>query len=123
LHRILIADDERDIRRLLCTVLSEPDREFIEAVDGREALQIVVAQRPALAILDWMMPGIDGFEVAHKIRRNPFVANIPIIMISARERPYTALVDSLGIHAYIAKPLDLLLLKTTVGAALPTHAE
>ena len=122
MHRILIADDERDIRRLLCTVLSEPDREFIEAVDGREALQIVVERRPTLAILDWMMPGIDGFEVAHKIRMNPVVANTPIIMISARERPLDkSLVDSLGIHAYIEKPMDLAALKSSVGAALPTH--
>jgi CheY-like chemotaxis protein len=118
LYTILIADDERQIRALLRTVLETPDREFVEAADGTQALRIALERQPSLAILDWMMPGLDGFEVAHQIRTSPHIAEVPIIVISAAGMPPKYLIDCLKLHAYISKPMDLATLKGCVQSAL-----
>jgi two-component system response regulator MprA len=65
---VLVADDLGDIRLLVSTSLSEAGYEVVTAVDGVEALELVVAHRPELAILDFMMPGRDGFETLERIR-------------------------------------------------------
>ena len=119
MKRILIADDEQDIRSLLKTVLSAPEREFLEARDGPETLRLATESSPALIILDWMMPGIDGSEVVIRLRRVPDLSSVPIIMISARTVAEDAYLRSiLNLHAYIPKPLDLAELRTSVASAL-----
>jgi len=100
-------------------VLEGPDREFIEAGDGTQAFRIAVEQQPSLAILDWMMPGLDGVEVAHKIRTSPGITHIPIILVSAMGiAPDKAVLDALRIHAYVPKPMDFPQLKGFVDSAL-----
>ena len=119
LHTILIADDEKNIRVLLRTVLENPGREFMEAADGTQALRIALEEHPSLAILDWMMPGLDGLEVAHRIRMTPRISNVPIILISAvGVPPDNAVIDALKLHAYLPKPMDLSKLKACVHSAL-----
>jgi DNA-binding response OmpR family regulator len=119
LHTILIADDERHIRTLLRTVLETPDRQFVEAADGTQALRVAIERQPSLATLDWMMPGLDGVEVAHRIRMTSEIANVPIILISAVGIPADkSLVDALKLYAYIPKPMDLSALKVCVQGAL-----
>lgn len=119
MHTILIADDESEIRTLLRTVLESPDREILEAADGTQALRIAIEKRPSLAILDWMMPGLDGVEVAYKIRMSAGITDIPIILISAIGiPPNQSLIDALKLHAYIPKPMSMATLKTCVHSAL-----
>ena len=101
---ILIADDEARIRRLVSDFLKRDGHTIVEAADGKEALNILENRRPGLdmAILDVMMPGMDGFECAERLSKS---ANVPIIFLSARNEPSFKLrgFDS-GADDYITKP-------------------
>ena len=81
--RILIADDEEDLRRFLTIELSK-DHDVIEAGDGLEALALAEQYSPDLMLLDYMMPDKNGMEVCRAVRESPRLANIPVIMLTAR---------------------------------------
>lgn len=104
---ILIADDEAHLRLLVRRTLEDDDVRLIEAVDGREALEIVSAQRPDLVILDWMMPGLTGPQVLEALRADPATTATPVIMLTARsqkaDRNETL---RLGIRGFLVKPFS-----------------
>ena len=79
---ILVADDDPDIAELVEIHLAEEGFRVYKAYDGREALQVFAREKIDLAILDIMMPGIDGIRVCEKIRE---VSMIPVIMLSAKD--------------------------------------
>ena len=84
---ILIADDEARIRRLVSDFLKRDGHSILEAADGREAVQILENRRPGLdlAILDVMMPGMDGFEVLRELRsQERGDKHLPVMMLTAR---------------------------------------
>src|SRR6185503_17227611 len=81
--RILVVDDERHNRQLLEVMLATEDVVVETAASGEEALALVAAQPPDLVLLDVMMPGIDGYQVASTIKANHATANIPVILITA----------------------------------------
>ncbi|MBN1146597.1 MAG: pyridoxal-phosphate dependent enzyme [Anaerolineales bacterium] len=84
--RILIADDEADARRLVRRILqAQGEYTFFEAVNGREALDLVNKERPDLLILDLMMPEMDGFAVLDHLKMDPDTAEIPVIVSTAKE--------------------------------------
>lgn len=103
--RILVVDDEENIVELLRMNLKKFGYEVLCAYDGEEAIQKTTREQPDLILLDIMMPGIDGLEVCRRIKMNPEVTHIPIIMLSARSEE-TDKVIGLGIGAddYITKP-------------------
>lgn len=103
--RILVVDDEENIVELLRMNLKKFGYEVLCAYDGEEAIQITMREKPDLILLDIMMPGIDGLEVCRRVKMNPDVTHIPIIMLSARSEE-TDKVIGLGIGAddYITKP-------------------
>ena len=80
-YRILVADDEKDIRDLLRLYLEKDDYIVDEAADGLEAAQMLENQEYDLVLLDIMMPGIDGFRLLKKLRED---SNIPAMIISAK---------------------------------------
>jgi CheY-like chemotaxis protein len=80
--RILVADDEPSMRQFLRIILGE-DHEVSEAANGLEALDLARELAPDLLILDVMMPGRSGLEVLAEVRRDPRLAEIPVIMITA----------------------------------------
>lgn len=104
---ILIADDEESLRVLMQTTLEDPNRCILLAADGLEALQIARNERPDLVVLDWMMPGMTGLEVAQALRQDPATAHIPILMVTAmgQERDRKQGV-ALGVQAYLVKPFS-----------------
>jgi CheY-like chemotaxis protein len=109
---ILIVDDEKHIRALLRQQLEEAGYRTIEAQNGREAIELVRKGRPDLIILDILMPGIDGFEVANILKQNNETADIPIMILSIvedKERGYR-----LGVDSYLTKPVDAEQLLSTV---------
>ena len=82
--KILIAEDEEHIRRLVKAILGQEKYDIIEAKDGREALEKVSEEMPDLIILDLMMPKVDGIEVCRQLKSNALTKKIPIIMLTAK---------------------------------------
>lgn len=101
-YKILIADDEAEIRELLRLYLEKDGYEVFEAADGIEALALLKQKKIDLAVLDIMMPGPDGYRVLHNIREN---SNIPVILLSAKSSDSDKILGlDLGADDYITKP-------------------
>jgi two-component system phosphate regulon response regulator PhoB len=116
---ILLADDETNLRTLVRTTLDDPQYRILEAADGTTALELARRQPPDLLVLDWMMPGVNGIEVAKTLRQDPATAHIPIILLTARgQETDKAQGHSLGTYAYLVKPFSPLELLQKVQEAL-----
>jgi len=84
--RILIADDNAEVRQLLRRILHTQGKyTLFEAINGEEAIQMAHNERPDLILLDLMMPGKDGFAVLDTLQKSPETANIPVVVITAKE--------------------------------------
>ena len=105
--RVLIVDDERHNRELLEVMLAPEGFHLLTAASGAEALAMVAQQPPDLILLDIMMPGMDGYEVAGKIKENLATKNILIIMVTALDdRKARMLGLSAGAEDLLTKPVD-----------------
>ena len=104
---VLLVDDERSIRTI-CRVNLEGDGLAVsEAADGAEALEVVRRARPSVVLLDVMMPGVDGWEVAEQLAADDETRKIPVIFLSARAAPEDRLrAQELGAVGYVDKPFD-----------------
>ena len=117
--KILVAEDERDIRELVIDTLFDKGYDVLESKDGRETVQTANKEIPDLILLDVMMPGMDGFEVLKKLRENPVTDAIPVVMLTsmgASEGEQYAM--KLGVRHYVSKPFDPETLQATVRVAL-----
>jgi len=105
--RILIADDDPDIRDVLKLTLSEENYEVIEAQDGEEALRIITTKPLDLVLLDYQMPKMDGREVCAKIKKDLLLRHVPIIMVTGRGdiRDKVGGIDA-GADDYVVKPFE-----------------
>jgi DNA-binding response OmpR family regulator len=106
--RILVVEDQPELRRLICMSLDEPGFELYEAPNGDHAAALIAECRPDAVVLDVMMPGaIDGLALCRSIRANPATAGIRVALLSARgqqddrERGVQA-----GADAYLVKPFS-----------------
>ena len=116
---ILLADDEAHLRMLVRTTLADPAYRIVEAADGTAALALARQERPDLVVLDWMMPGLSGIDVAKALRQDPTTAHIPIIMLTAKgQATDQAHGRALDTYAYLIKPFSPLELLETVRAVL-----
>jgi two-component system, cell cycle sensor histidine kinase and response regulator CckA len=105
--RVLIVDDELLNRQLLEVMLMPEGLLLQTAKSGEEALAMVAEAPPDLILLDVMMPGLDGYQVAAKIKSNPATANIPVIMVTALDDRQSRMVGlSAGAEDFLAKPVD-----------------
>ncbi len=103
-QRILVVDDEQNIRDLATLYLQKEGFNVDEAATGREALTRLQQTPPAMVILDVMMPGMDGFEVCREIRREH---DVPILMLTARSDDVDKIVGlELGADDYMTKPFN-----------------
>lgn len=82
--KILIAEDERDIRELVTFTLNFAGYEVVAASNGEEAVQLVEREMPDLVILDVRMPRMTGYEACTRIKNNPKTAHIPVVFLSAK---------------------------------------
>ena len=82
-YRILVADDEADIREILRLYLEKEGYEIVEAADGMEAVRRIKEEKIDLALLDIMMPGMEGYRGLRNVRAED---NLPVIMLSAKGR-------------------------------------
>ena len=100
--RVLVADDDADIRDLVNELLTRSGYDVVEASDGAEALRQFVSQRPDLVVLDVSMPGLDGWEVLGRIRE---LSDVPVVMLTARvTEPDKVRGLRSGADDYITKP-------------------
>ncbi|MEH1826598.1 MAG: hybrid sensor histidine kinase/response regulator [Nostoc sp.] len=106
IYRILVVDDTRDNLILVQAILESEGYEIDLASDGIKALQKIDQSPPDLILLDVMMPGIDGYEVTRRIRKNPAISYIPILLITAFHQ--SSVVEGLdaGADDFIRKPFD-----------------
>ena len=86
-YSILVVDDEPMARQLLHLMLRDPQYEVSEAIDGYDAIEKVEKEKPDLVIMDVMMPGIDGYAVCRHLRTQDELADLPIILLSAKTHP------------------------------------
>ncbi|MGE0823609.1 MAG: response regulator [Candidatus Binatia bacterium] len=112
---ILLADDDATLRELARLTMNDPEYCIIEANDGREALELARTNLPDLLILDWMMPGLSGIEVAHALRQDPHTAQIPVIMLTAKgQEKDKDQGRAVGVQGYLVKPFSPLDLRTKI---------
>ncbi len=103
---VLVVDDEFGILRLLEDVLGDAGHRVLVAVNGRQALQLVTEERPALVITDFMMPVMDGAALIHAMSTEPKLAAVPIILMSSL--PETAVAERTnGYTAFVRKPYKI----------------
>lgn len=113
---ILVAEDEKDIRRLIKIALEERGYTLYEAKDGVEALQILERENIDMAILDVIMPRLDGFNLIREIRKT---SHIPVMFLTARGSEMDRVLGlGLGADDYLVKPFSLAELIARVEAAL-----
>jgi two-component system phosphate regulon response regulator PhoB len=121
--RILIVEDESSIAELLAVNLRHNGFEPVWAEDGASAQREIDAQRPDLVLLDWMLPGMSGLELARRWRKDPRTKALPILMLTARgdEPDKVAGLDA-GADDYIAKPFSMREMLARIRAVLRRRA-
>jgi two-component system phosphate regulon response regulator PhoB len=120
---VLVVEDEPIILRLLQVNLRLQGFEVVACSNGEDALRRAEERPPDVAVLDIVLPGIDGFEVCRRLRATAATAEVPVIMVTAqaqaedRERGY-----ALGVHEYVTKPFEPTELVALVRGALAGRA-
>jgi CheY-like chemotaxis protein len=108
---VLIVDDDRDLRASLCDALNDEGYRTIDASDGREALERLRTERPDVIVLDMMMPVMNGWQFREEQLRDPALAKIPVIVLSAMGHDDLARIDA---DEVLFKPITLDQLLTSV---------
>ena len=104
---ILVVEDEPDIRELLRFTLHRAQFNVLPAADSEEAIRLLDGPLPSVAIIDWMLPGMSGIELAKRIRSDQSTSELPIIILTARSGEADKLQGfNLGIDDYITKPFS-----------------
>ena len=109
--KVLVADDEQAITELVAFVLEMEGYLVIQAPDGPEALRLAREEHPDLAMVDVMMPGLDGREVSRRIKSDPATSDIPVLLFSAA--PNSDLTEARA-DGFMPKPFDVNHLVDTV---------
>jgi two-component system, cell cycle response regulator DivK len=119
MKRILIVEDKASSRELLRTVLEQLGYDVEEANDGDDALRLVRQHTPDLVLMDLQMPTRNGYDVLQEIRKDPNLARLPVVAITANAMPGDQeKVLAAGFTGYIAKPVSLAHLRSEVNRLL-----
>lgn len=117
---ILVADDDEDILTLVAVRLELAGYDVIKARSGDEALRMAVEHSPDLAVIDVMMPGLNGFEVTRELRRRELTRETPVILLTAlAQESDVARGLAAGADDYVKKPFDAADLRARVRRLLP----
>jgi two-component system cell cycle response regulator DivK len=119
-RRILVVEDQEDNRRILRDLLTSAGYELIEATDGEEGVRLAGAERPDLVLMDVQLPGIDGHEATRRIKADPALRAVPIIVVTS----YALSGDDVrareaGADDYVSKPFSPRALLAKVREYLP----
>lgn len=119
---VLAADDDPDILELVAFRLERSGYTVLQARDGEEALQMALESKPDLAVLDVMMPKLDGFELTRRLRAEEATSRMPIILLTARAQDADVQQGfDAGADDYIRKPFSPQELRSRVQAILGRH--
>src|SRR5690606_9803563 len=106
-RKILIVDDEPAIRDMLRVALEMADYQVMEASNAQEAHSLIIDEKPDLILLDWMMPGTSGIELARRLKRDEVTAGLPIILLTAKGEEDNKIQGlEVGADDYITKPFS-----------------
>jgi DNA-binding response OmpR family regulator len=104
---ILVVEDEAKIAQIIGAYLQRDGYRVLKASDGRAGLELARAERPSLVVLDVMLPGLSGWDVCRELRRDSKTADVPVIMVTARDDVADRIVGlELGADDYVVKPFD-----------------
>ena len=121
---ILIADDDPEILTMLGIRLSKKGYQVLEAVDGNQTINLARKHHPDLVLLDVMMPGKNGWEVAKELRSDEEFGNVGIVMLTAIGEKVNEMTSPLyGADAYVDKPFDFSELETKIKDVLAGRAK
>ena len=117
--KILVVDDDANIRELVLETIGQDHFDAFTAQDGLEALEVANRVKPDLVVLDLMMPGMDGWEVCSRLRKDILTSHIPIIMLTARSDIDNKIKGiEVGADDYMTKPFDPLELEARINMHL-----
>ncbi|HEX8559729.1 MAG TPA: response regulator [Pyrinomonadaceae bacterium] len=118
-HRVLVVEDEPDVRALLRLLLESEGYEVLTAGDGLAAVETALRELPDAIIMDMSLPTLDGYNAARIIRREPALAGVPLIACTAYNRwEWRGKAIAAGFDAFMTKPLDAKQLTATLAALL-----
>ena len=104
---IMVVEDEPDIRELLIFTIGRAGYDVVAAESAEQALQKIDKGLPELVLIDWMLPGMDGVELARRMRQDELTADLPIIMLTARSEEGDKLKSfDIGVDDYVTKPFS-----------------
>jgi two-component system alkaline phosphatase synthesis response regulator PhoP len=117
--RVLVVDDEKDLVDLISYNLVRNGYEVLAAYNGNEALDVAWREGPDLVVLDLMLPGLDGTEVARRLRADSRTADVPIVMLTAKGEETDVVVGlTLGADDYVTKPFSMKILLARITTVL-----
>jgi CheY-like chemotaxis protein len=116
--RVLVVDDDANIRKMIVASLRREGYAFIEAANGREAVDLMREHHPDVVVLDLMMPVLSGWDVLAERQNDDDLRNIPVIVVSANRDPAVAMAVDSGICAFLPKPFDIGALSALVRSCL-----
>ena len=123
-RRVLVIDDEKDLVELIGYNLSRNGFEVLSAFNGNDALDLAQRETPDLIILDLMLPGLDGTEVARRLRADARTASVPIVMLTAKGEETDVVVGlTLGADDYVTKPFSMKILLARINTVLRRHEQ
>lgn len=117
--KVLVVDDDANIRKLIVVALKRDGYAFFEASNGKDALEVMRAQHPDVVVLDLMMPVVSGWDVLRERSHDPDLLKIPVIVVSANRDPEVATAVTSGICAFLPKPFDIGALSALVRSCIP----
>ncbi len=105
--RVVLVDDDPDLRKLVKLTLELTAGWEVEvAADGAEGIEAVRTHKPDVAVVDLMMPGMDGYEVCQRLKGDPETAAIPVVFLTARKELDGLRVKELGVAGVVIKPFE-----------------
>ncbi|HEY0160756.1 MAG TPA: response regulator [Thermoanaerobaculia bacterium] len=118
---MLVVDDDPSIRKMIIAALrrGEVSYSFLEAPNGRDALDLMRAEHPDVVVLDLMMPVLSGWDVLRERADDDELKAIPVIVVSANRDPEVVTAVNAGICAFLPKPFDISALSALVRSCIP----
>jgi CheY-like chemotaxis protein len=120
--RVLVVDDDSAIRRMIVAALRrDASYSFLEAANGKDALDLMRGEHPDVVVLDLMMPILSGWDVLRERAHDATIKTIPVILVSANRDPEIATAVDAGICAFLPKPFDITALSALVRSCIPVR--